>query len=62
MKDGPASALNTILEGYRASYAVSYHLPTLARGFHTMQVLPTHNVHLQFRSRSRVTTQTSFGN
>ena len=52
MKDGAASALNTILEGYRASYVVSYHLPTHARGFHTVQVLPTHNVHLQFRSRS----------
>ena len=35
MKDGSARALNTILEGYRASYIVSYHLPTQARGFHT---------------------------
>jgi VWFA-related protein len=52
MKDGSSRALNTILEGYRASYSVSYHLPTRARGFHTVQVLPTHNVHLQFRSRS----------
>ncbi len=52
MKDGSARALNSILEGYRASYIVSYHLPTRARGFHTVQVLPTHNVHLQFRSRS----------
>lgn len=52
MKDGSARALNSILEGYRASYVVSYHLPTRARGFHTVQVLPTHNVHLQFRSRS----------
>jgi VWFA-related protein len=52
MKDGSARALNMILEGYRASYVVSYHLPTRAQGFHTVQVLPTHNVHLQFRSRS----------
>lgn len=52
MKDGSARALNTILEGYRASYAVSYHLPTHTRGFHSVQVLPTHNIHLQFRSRS----------
>ena len=52
MKDGSSRALNTILEGYRASYVVSYHLPTHARGFHSVQVLPTHNVHLQFRSRS----------
>jgi len=33
MKDGSARALSTILEGYRASYVVSYHLPTHARGF-----------------------------
>ena len=52
MKDGSARALNTILEGYRASYVVSYHLPTHARGFHTVLVLPTHNARLQFRSRS----------
>lgn len=52
MKDGSARALNTILEGYRASYVVSYHLPTRAQGFHTVQVLPTHNVHFHFRSRS----------
>ena len=51
-RDGALRALNMILEGYRASYIVSYHLPTHARGFHTVQVLPTHNVHLQFRSRS----------
>lgn len=50
--DGSAHALDVILEGYRASYIVSYRLPTRARGFHTVQVLPTHNRNLQFRSRS----------
>lgn len=51
-RNGSARALDIILEGYRASYIVSYRLPTRARGFHTVQVLPTHNRNLQFRSRS----------
>ena len=51
-RSGSARALDIILEGYRASYIVSYRLPTRARGFHTVQVLPTHNRNLQFRSRS----------
>jgi len=50
--DGAASALNVILEGFRASYMVSYHLPSHASGFHTVRILPTHNLNLQFRSRS----------
>ena len=49
---GANRALNLILEDFRASYVVSYHLPTHARGFHTVQILPTHNVNLKFRSRS----------
>jgi VWFA-related protein len=51
-RDGSGRALDTILEGYRASYIVSYRLPTRARGFHAVQILPTHNRNLQFRSRS----------
>jgi len=51
-RNGSARALDIILEAYRASYVVSYRLPTRARGFHTVQVLPTHNRNLQFRSRS----------
>ena len=50
--DGATTALNLILEDFRASYAVSYRLPTHASGFHTIRILPTHNLNLQFRSRS----------
>jgi len=50
--NGATRALNLILEDFRASYIVSYHLPTHARGFHTVQILPTHNRNLRFRSRS----------
>jgi len=49
---GASQALNATLEGYRASYSVSYELPSHASGFHTIRILPTHNLNLQFRSRS----------
>ncbi len=50
--DDAAQALDVILEGFHASYTVSYRLPSLASGFHTVRVLPTNNLNLQFRSRS----------
>ncbi len=50
--EGAAHALHVILEGFRASYAVSYRLPSHASGFHTVRILPTRNLNLQFRSRS----------
>ena len=50
--DGATHALNVILEGFQASYTVSYRLPSRASGFHAVRILPTHNLNLQFRSRS----------
>jgi VWFA-related protein len=50
--DGAVRALNVILEDFRSSYSVSYRLPSRATGFHTVRILPTHNLNLQFRSRS----------
>jgi VWFA-related protein len=50
--NGAADAINVILEGFQASYTVSYRLPNRAYGFHAVQILPTHNLNLQFRSRS----------
>jgi VWFA-related protein len=50
--DGAIHALDVILEGLRASYTVSYRLPSHALGFHTVRILPAHNLNLQFRSRS----------
>jgi Ca-activated chloride channel homolog len=47
-----ADVLSAILETFRATYSVSYRLPTQVLGFHSIRVLPTHNLHLQFRSRS----------
>jgi hypothetical protein len=31
---------------------VTYHLPNHSSGFHQVRILPTHNLNLQFRSRS----------
>ena len=45
-------AVNAILEGFRASYTVSYSLPSHSMGFHQIHILPTRNRNLQFRSRS----------
>ena len=52
LRGGADQALNAILEGFRASYAVTYRLPSHASGFHEVRILPTHNLNLQFRSRS----------
>jgi VWFA-related protein len=44
--------LNVILDGFRATYQVDYRLPSHKSGFHSLRVLPTHNLNLEFRSRS----------
>jgi VWFA-related protein len=49
---GAAAAINVILDGFEASYTVSYRLPNRAYGFHAVKILPTRNLNLQFRSRS----------
>jgi len=51
-RNGTARALNAILEGFRATYTVSYRLPSHANGFHDVRILPTHNLNLEFHSRS----------
>lgn len=51
-RDGAAQTLKVILERFRATYTVSYRLPTQESGFHTVRILPTHNLNLQFHSRS----------
>ncbi|HVI07655.1 MAG TPA: VWA domain-containing protein [Candidatus Binatia bacterium] len=43
--------LKAALEDGRASYVVTYSLPTRATGFHSIRILPTHNPELQFHCR-----------
>lgn len=44
--------VNVILDGFHASYEITYRLPTRYPGFHTIRLVPSHNLNLQFRSRS----------
>lgn len=47
-----AEVLNAVLEDLRASYLVTYDLPTHEAGFHSLRILPTHNLNLAFHSRN----------
>jgi VWFA-related protein len=49
--DGAATVLNAVLDDLRASYVVSYDLPSHQAGFHSLRLLPTHNLNLTFHSR-----------
>jgi len=51
-QDGAATVLNAVLEDLRASYVVTYDLPSHQAGFHSLRLLPTHNLHLTFHSRN----------
>ncbi len=51
-QDGAATVLNAVLEDLRASYVVSYDLPSHQAGFHSLRLLPTHNLNLNFHSRN----------
>jgi len=52
LNNGVASLLNTALADLRASYVVTYDLPSHEAGFHTLRLLPTHNLNLTFHSRN----------
>ena len=43
--------LNAVLDDLRASYVVTYALPSHQAGFHSLRLLPTHNLNLTFRNR-----------
>ena len=51
-QDEAATVLNTVLEDLRASYVVAYDLPSHQDGFHSLRLLPTHNLNLTFHSRN----------
>ena len=52
LRDGAAPVLNAVLEDLRASYVVTYDLPSHQPGFHSLRLLPTHNLNLTFHSRN----------
>ena len=51
MQDGAANVLQAVLDDLRASYVVTYQLPTRAPGFHSLRILPKHNLNLRFHCR-----------
>jgi VWFA-related protein len=53
LQDGVANVMGAVLEDLRASYVVTYDLPSQQAGFHSLRLMPTHNVNLRFHSRNR---------
>jgi len=51
-QDGAATVLNAVLKDLRASYVVTYDLPSHQTGIHYLRLLPTHNLNLTFHSRN----------
>lgn len=51
IKNGSVSILQSILQDLRASYIVTYPLPNHAAGFHSLRILPKHNLNLRFHCR-----------
>jgi len=50
-RDGAANPLRAALDDLRASYIVTYPLPTHAIGFHSLRILPKHDLNLRFHCR-----------
>jgi VWFA-related protein len=52
IREGAANVLESVLEDLRASYVVTYPLPSTAAGFHSLRMLPKHNLNLRFHCRN----------
>ncbi len=51
-QEGAAAVLNAVLDDLRASWVVTYDLPSHQAGLHALRLLPTHNLNLTFHSRN----------
>lgn len=49
--DGTGRLLETVLADQRASYVVTYQLPSRVAGFHSLRILSRHNPNLRFHCR-----------
>lgn len=49
---GAADVLQAVLEDLQSSYVVTYQLPNRAPGYHSLRILPKHNLNLRFHCRS----------
>jgi len=50
-QDDAADVLEAALADLRASYVVTYPLPSRTAGFHSLRILPKHNLNLRFHCR-----------
>jgi len=50
--EGAVHVLEAALEDLHASYVVTYQLPNRAVGFHSLRILPKHNLNLRFHCRN----------
>jgi Mg-chelatase subunit ChlD len=53
LHDGVANVMSSVLEDLRASYVVTYDLPSHQAGFHSLRLMPTQILNLTFHSRNR---------
>jgi len=51
-REGAVNVLQTALDDLRASYVVTYPLPSQAIGFHSLRIFPRHNLNLRFHCRN----------
>jgi VWFA-related protein len=51
LSEDPAELLKGIIGDLQSGLVVSYSVPETTAGFHSLRILPTHNLNLQFRSR-----------
>lgn len=53
LQHGIANVMSAVLGDLRASYVVTYDLPSHQAGFHSLRLMPTQNVNLRFHTRNR---------
>jgi hypothetical protein len=51
VQDDAADVLEAALADLSASYVVTYPLPSRMAGFHSLRILPKHNLNLRFHCR-----------
>lgn len=51
INDGPVQVFRDIIDDLRTAWIVTYSLPSSTSAFHSIRILPTHNLNLQFRCR-----------
>ena len=51
LPDHAVDLVEAVLADLHASYIVTYQLPSRTAGFHTLRILPKHNLHLRFHCR-----------